>query len=67
MEKHAPITKNEERSGFDRPASVSEEPDNPNPVFTRGGDPLSCLKRASWRTGWLPASELMDQREIAEV
>ena len=31
---------NEERSGFDRPASVSEEPDNPNPVFTRGGDPL---------------------------
>jgi len=67
LEKHAPIAKNVDRSGFDRPASVSEEPDNPSLVFTRDGDPLSCLKRGSRQTGWLPASELMDQREIAEV
>jgi hypothetical protein len=62
-----PIAKSEERSGFDRPASVAPEPDNPSLVFTRDGEPLSCLKRGSRQAGWLPASELMGQREIVEV
>jgi hypothetical protein len=40
LEKHAPVAKNEKRSGLDRPALVlgSEEPDDPSLVFTCGGD-----------------------------